>query len=649
MKTKPILITAGVLVLLAGAFLFIRSRNLVKPQTAEINQFLYAFSNQINEGRADSLLADFDVNTPPRTLKKLVNLLIGKSELNSKDKPLASIHLNVDASTIKIINSDLIMAYVPVKLSHASISEKWSVLTLKIHQLGPHQFKIIQIDANEFLTDYYAYENLIRSKILADKDMYSPITLKAFETAKQLKSKYDTVIWFGHLDNKTYFYVVKGKWDERKDLFDKYVYIKYTDRYKGSETEPYKMGLVGPDLKEIIPPEYDLIHNISDIFQGMVEVEKDDKKGFYDLTGKNIVPVKYDEIFPIEDDENLAVLKDGDTFFYLKKDTSISEKVDLRISDFFSKIATSKGSLDIKSNKFPAITEYNSRELYGAIYIPPSYLVDLNMIDKIQNVPNPLRKEMDEEEVHVDYKIDLTEKQEEPENWFQAAFYSLKDHFIGGRGEFYNSKNLVIIDKKKNRVLSHEIRTDYGEDEEGDGEFEGPCNITRIKAINDSLFEVKAGALMYVDLYDSTKTITGGTYYHYLIIENNKLIELPNKRTFGFTKYVKMDDSYLNGCYNLLIGASRNNEGEKKDINQLTPEILRYMKNEIYADYRYKFKDKRWKQVFENIEAVYDRKSGEVLDGNTSVDDSLTTIDKYNINWINQKLKGTQEKGLASR
>jgi hypothetical protein len=131
--------------------------------------------------------------------------------------------------------------------------------------------------------------------------------------------------------------------------------------------------------------------------------------------------------------------------------------------------------------------------------------------------------------------------------------------------------------------------------------------------------------------------------------KNNKLIELPSKRNFSFTKYVKMDDSYLTGCYNLLIGAGRDSEGQKKDIDHLTPEILRYMKNEIYADYRYEFKDKRWKEVFQNIESVYDRNSGKVLGGNTTVDDSLTEIDKYNINWITQKLKGTQEKSLASR
>jgi len=70
------------------------------------------------------------------------------------------------------------------------------------------------------------------------------------------------------------------------------------------------------------------------------------------------------------------------------------------------------------------------------------------------------------------------------------------------------------------------------------------------------------------------------------------------------------------------------------------------MKNEIYADYRYQFKDKRWTDVFQSF---YNDDSGTELKPNVSVDDSLTAIDKYNINWINQKLKGTQERGLVSR
>jgi hypothetical protein len=645
MKTKPILITAGILVLLTCVFLFVRSRNLVKPEKAEINQFLYGFSNQINEGNADSLLAFFEVDKTPKVLKRLVNFLAGKRDINGKGKPIAAIRLDVDGSTVTIVNSELIIANIPAKFSHDSLDSKSSILILKIRKIAPHQFKIIQVDARRLLTDYLAYANFVRSKTVDEKDIFSPITLAAFKTAEQLKASYDSVIWFAHLDNKTFFYVVKGKWDMRKDIYERYIYSKYTRRFKDSVIEPYKMGLVGPGLKEVIPPEYDLIYNINGTYPGLVEVEKGNKKGFYDLEGKNIVPVKYDQIYPIEDEINLAVLKNGDNFFYLKKDMSISEKVDLKISDFFSKIVKLKNSFNLNTNASSIITEYNSHEENGALYIPPSYLVDLNMVGKVQNFKNPLRKSLNDE-VHIDYKVDISDKIEMADNWFEATFYSIRDHFIGGRGEFYDKKNLVIIDKKKNRVFSQDIGTDYSPGE-GEGSLNGICDISSIKAINDTLFEVKAGAVLWAELYDSTKSIIGGTYYHYLAVKDNKLVELPNNRNFGFTKYVKMDDSYLTGCYNMLIGSGNYDNRQKNSIDHLTLEILHYIKNEIYADYRYQFKDKRWQEIFMDMPSY--NTGDQEKKNNASVDDSLTTIDKYNINWINQKLKGTQGKKLASR
>jgi len=635
MKTKPILITVAVLILLGGAFLFIRSRNLVKPKAAEINQFLYAFSNQINAGRTDSLLADFDVNTPPRSLKKLINLLVGKAELNGKDKPLAAIHLDVDAGTIDVVNSDLIIAHVPAKFTRESFDAKWSTLTLKIHQISPHQFKIIQLDAREFLADYFAYENLIRSKSLADKDIYSPITLKAFETAKQLKSKYDSVIWFGHLDNKTYFYVVKGKWDMQNDI----------ERWKDSVIQPYKMGMVGPDLKEIVPVEYDLIHNINGTFPGMVEVEKDNKKGFFDLNGKITVPVNYDQIFPIDDENNLAVLRNGDDYFYLKKDMSISEKVDLKLSDFFSRIQMLSSELNLYKCALSVVTEYNSRDNHGAIYIPPSYMADLNMISKWQNFKNPLRK-IQYDDVHANYNISFSNDSKDADNWFLASFYKIRDYYVGGRSEFYEKKNMVMVDKKNNRVFTNDLETDFTWEEDGGESLEGACDVNVVRPISDTLFEVKSGAILNVDLYDTTKYVFGGPSYSYFAIKNNKLIQLRTNRKFGFTKYVKMDDSYLNNCYVLKVGPGNYYNKEKKSIDHVTPEILRYIKNEIYADYRYQFKDQRWMAIFQGMPSYYVK---EGIKPNVSVDDSLTAIDKYNINWINQKLKGTQEKSLASR
>ncbi|MDB4901926.1 MAG: hypothetical protein JWQ63_1207 [Mucilaginibacter sp.] len=626
MKTKPIIISISIIILLVGIFLFVCCRNSAKPEKAEISQFLNAFNNQLKEGNTDSLLAFFEVDKTPKILKRLVNLLAGKKDIDGKAKPLAGITLDIDASAINILNPDITIAKIPATFKHDSLNNKNSVITLKIHKIAPHQFKIIQVDARQFLTDYAVYENFVRSNTVNEKDLFSPITLAAFKTANQLKIRYDSVIWFAHVDKRTFFYVIKGKWNMDKDI----------NRYKDSIIEPYKMGLVNPDLKEIIPPEYDLVHNISGTFPGLVEVEKENKKGFYNLDGKIVIPVNYDQIFPVDDETNLAVLRNGNDYFYLKKDMIISEKVDLKINDFFSKIRDMGSHLNLYTNALSIITEYNSREANGAVYIPPSYLVDLNIVEKVIDFKNPYRK-IDNGEVHENYEIGNSEKVTEANNWLEASFFSIRDYFLGGRSEFYDKKNLVIVDKKKDRVFAKEIGTDYSPD--GSESLTGICNVNSMKIINDSLFELKAGAVLYFELYDSTKTVIGGPYYHYLTIKDNKLIELPNYRNFGFTKYIKMDDSYLNGCYNMLIGTGLYDKREKKTLDHVTTEMLDYIKNEIFADYRYQFKDKRWENVFMDMPSYNSYSNGHQNPYNVNVNDSLTEIDKYNINYISQKLK----------
>lgn len=130
-----------------------------------------------------------------------------------------------------------------------------------------------------------------------------------------------------------------------------------------------------------------------------------------------------------------------------------------------------------------------------------------------------------------------------------------------------------------------------------------------------------------------------GPGYHYLVIRNNKLVELPNQRKFGFTKYVPMDDSYLIACYTL---------NDKTSINKVNTEMLRYMKNEIYADYKYHFKDTTWRNIFQdNMFKYYSDKD----QYNDSIDDSLTAIDKYNLAFINKKLNAqpVSKKVLAAK
>jgi len=637
MKAKPIIIIFSILLLVTVVAIIVRSRNMAKPQQGEVAEFLKQFDSNLKAGNTDSLRNDFEIPKKLAVLTRLINVLANKTGFKGNEPPLFKLALDIDHSDIRILNNEMAQALIPVNFTSDSAATKISVLKLKVHKISAHNYKIVQVDANKLISDYSAYNSLIKSKTLTDKDLYSEATLKAFETSAQLKKKYDTVIWFSHFNNKTYFYVVKGKWDMDLDIY----------HYKDTVIGPYKMGLVGPDMKEIIPPDYDLIHTIGATFPGLVEVEKDSKKGLYDLEGKNVLPAIYDELLPVEDQNNLAVLRNGNDYFYLKKDMSVSDKTDLKVADFFPKVKKMRDSYNLYKNALEVVTEYNSRENHEALYIPPSYLVDLNLIRKVEGFKNPLRK-IGNEETNIDYNVDFSNNIKSDNNWLEASFYSIRNYFLGGREEFYDKKNIVIVDAKRNRLFAQEIRINYMP-EEGPDSLEN-CDINAIKVINDSLYEVRAGATLWFDLYDSTKTLTSGTYYHYLAIKNNKLVELRDSRIFGFTKYMKMDDSYLDGCYTITVGTGYENKGQTKKINHLTPELLRYMKNEIYADYGYQFKDKRWMAVFQDMDSYgYDQATKGPKKPNVSVDDSLTDIDKYNINWINQKLKAGKPNTLAAK
>ena len=212
---------------------------------------------------------------------------------------------------------------------------------------------------------------------------------------------------------------------------------------------------------------------------------------------------------------------------------------------------------------------------------------------------------------------------------FQALVYSIRDYFIGGRSEFYDTKNVVLVDKQSNRTFSSDISVDYTMSEGGEAPVK--CDGYSFKSVSDTLFELRAGASTNLTLYDDTY-IQEMPIYHYMYVHNNKLQEKLTNRLFAFTKFVKMDDSYITGCYLY----------NDKVITGLTPAMLRYMKNEIYADYNYIFKDKKWAGIF--ADSMPDYKAE-----NASIDDRLTDIDRYNLNWINQRLNGQAATKLAAR
>lgn len=618
MKSKPVVISVAVIIVLAVAFLFVRAKFWAKPEKKEITQFLVDFKNQLQYHNPDSVLAFFEMKERPKPLIRFASILCGNSGFNGKSKPLFSFDVNVDASDVTVLSPDVIQVIVPVEFHGKVLPDQKSVLQLKIHRVGSHRYKIMQVDAQAFLADYLAYENKIKSKTVNPADIYSPATLAAFATAEKLKSRYDSVLWFAHdHNNRTYYYVAKGKWDMGKTEVD--------------SAQTGMMGLVGPDLKELIPPKYDLIHNIGGTFEGLIEVDSNHKHGFYDLNGNMILPAEYDQVFPVDDEIHLAALRKGDDYYWLDSGYKVTDKADIKIKDVLDMLP--KNGSFTYSSYFPGfITEFNSRDDHAALFISPSYLVDLKLMDPVLKYRNELRHNVEYDDISNNYEVNFkgTVPQKEM-NWLEAAFYSIRNYYVGGRSEFYDSKTMIITDNKRNQAYSAVIQSDYSAGD-GDGALSGKCNENELRMINDTLYEVKSTAITEAYL-DDKHDLSEAPIYHYLYIKNNKLVEKQNNRLFSFTKFVKMDDSYLNGCY------VYNN----KTKNRFPDDMLRYMKNEIFADYNYKFKDSTW------INAFADRFPNFKAD-NVSVEDSLTEIDRYNINWINERLKVTPaNKTLAAK
>ena len=609
MTTKNKLIIAiSVFVIGLAGFLVGRAW-LNKADKPEIEAFLQAFSNDLQSKPIDSTLIKFEVKQSRKDIFRILNLLANKTGVNGKSESLFKTTIDIENSDITIVNETLSRVKVPLKLTNSKFPDFPSSLNIELRKEGKNKFIITSFNGEELFTNFVAFENAIKTKMHSDDEIFSPQTLLAFKAAEQLKSRYDSVLWFAYVQEKPFYYVVKGDWEQYGNL-----------NADGGKKTDYKMGLVNGDLKEIIPAEFDLIHNIGGTFPELIEVEKDGKKGFYDLQGRNVIPVINDQIIPVKDSVNIGVVSIGSDYFWLRKDYSISERdTSIKIAELLKTVDAFANSYTISSTNLDNLLEFNSREIHAGLYLPPSYLVDWKIFPMTQHFKNPLRQKIEYYDISSSVEVTYS-KSSAPANWLQTAFYSIRDNYIGGRSDFYETNNVLLVDSKNNKVYGYRMYTD---EQNSDN-----CNEFKSKALSETLFEIQSGGGSGTDI--EGKYLSDMPFYHYLSIADGKLTELPNKRFFEFTKYVKMDDSYIKGCY--VYGDN--------EISTLPKSILTYMKMEIYADYNYTFTNKKWDEQFKGVMADYDPI-------NTNVDNKLTEIDQYNIKWINQKLGNLDTKKLA--
>ncbi|MCE7990881.1 MAG: YARHG domain-containing protein [Roseivirga sp.] len=246
------------------------------------------------------------------------------------------------------------------------------------------------------------------------------------------------------------------------------------------------------------------------------------------------------------------------------------------------------------------------------VLVLPSYLEQLNLLDKTfyDDIILPRQVGSNAGTKTVELKntkdISITDK-------IKSFFISVYEEGIDARGYHSESEELVVYNSQNNQLNSYQL---YSLDDS-----DQLCRDSGYRVLFDSLIEVKKTGSHHGGLgYDF-----GPIYQYHTVSSEGDLIPLKSDRYFDFTKFAKVEKRHFEGCYAKEIGMMIDQHNYVQS-DHLTIEELDLMRNEIFADYGYKFKTEKWQKYFATkawYKPLHD-----------DVNDLLTDIDKANVKTI---------------
>ena len=187
-------------------------------------------------------------------------------------------------------------------------------------------------------------------------------------------------------------------------------------------------------------------------------------------------------------------------------------------------------------------------------------------------------------------------------------FFGLIAFFIESGADardYHSAQNDLLVVDKDFHVADHvpSITDDSG--------YQDPCGeaSSSCKSIAPGLFESQNGH---------------GIYTYHEVATDGKVHELKSNREYNFTKFVLIDERYFSRCeYDNIPYDSDSKNGNLIVTDGVDLDVMR---NEIFAEYGFKFKSPKWKAYFE-AKPWYKPQ-------HDNVDHLLTEKDKANIKFI---------------
>lgn len=439
-------------------------------------------------------------------------------------------------------------------------------------------------------------------------------------------------VYFKH-KGQYYFYVTVGE--------------KYAFWNDDKKTPEYAIGIVTNELDTILPIEYHKLYNPDATAVGYIEIEKDGKCGLLNYNDRTIIAPKYEIIFPTNRKDAIAIGKRGNQHFGILTDGTelpITNPKDVPRYLHMKK----ELELDVMDPKWRLLMNsyayYYADEAYQGfeegrgVFLPPSYINATGFFDEVIGLID----------IGEDVYFSLTESKNTIEgsvtnkNGFNVILSSFYENGAGARENFIKHKHLASVDSYNNVVGKQTVmKVNY------ENWYLCPDTTYSYRFVNDSLIEIKVQSLL-----DESKQnyVIMPAYLYVSIDKGGQLKRLKTDRLFSFTKYTVIDESYFYGCFIKMPRDSDNIVWPQNDrdnallTDHLTIEDLDIMRNEIFAEYGYKFKLEKWDKYFRSKGWYYPRFD--------NVDDKLTDIEKANlevIKRVREKLLKDSNKYLNER
>jgi hypothetical protein len=571
----------------------------------DVRAFLETFQASLAKSD-DEIFQLFKVAQSKEALLSIIDVL-------QNEDPFIVCDANYTGAKITF-NKEFITIEIPATFSVKGLDSnetKMSSLILKLAKKN-NAYNIVQIEGETFYEEFAQLKNMHSWE--ADQKLALQEREPIYTLARQLETKFDSVIWYTQYLDKNYFYVVEGKWNN--------FFINLEDSSRNLDV---KMGLVDELGNIVIPIGYGLVGTPGFDFPNIVEITNNDKVGYFDIASKKvIVEPQFDFIVPYHVGNTFAIVKQDSSYGWLDRGYKFTSgfpngKAKQWIMDF--QFLQQPFALKVGQYSFCEIP--NSDHTGNGIIIPPSYLSYFKIFDEIESGISTTKTP-----IHgwSEYKETSGWSFQMVSETISALVTTVKQRYLEGREEFYVSNQLLFVDANHNTI--------------GSGKISG--EQISVRSIDSTMLEVITPQDYWFEEYDVAEELNLSNYHYFSIGTDGSVAELKSMRYFVQTEFAKIDSSYLSGVFD-VYNVERSERQQKYFLSLRT---ITYMRDEILAVHGLIFtepeKQEKFKELFQdNYRPQFN-----------SVDDfrdQLTDVERHNLDFLNRVLEkmSEEESGTA--